>query len=171
MDTTSDDGRGAAGGGGPDGEPALANHAELLALLGAITETRLHRPTGREGWTVRHLLGAVAAADHALAHVLGALAEEPTEPQRFALRRLRGEVMFRAHMRHRQGLDELLAETHAEAEAALSAHGWLLDLLIDVDGSEAASAHDLLAERTALESEAIVALRAELPPGVELPSR
>jgi len=119
---------------------------------------------------VRHLLGAVAAADDALAHVLGALAEEPTAPQRFALRRLRGEVMFRAHMRHRNGLAELLTETQAAAEAAISAHGWLLDLPIGVEGSDTVSAHDLLGERAAIERAAIRALRAELPPGVEVPA-
>lgn len=170
MSTTGDEGDAAADGGSPDGDAAPPSRAELLALLGAVTETRLHQPTGREGWTVRHLLGAVAAADDTLAHVLGTLAEEPTAPQRFALRRLRGEVMFRAHMRHRQGLAELLTETHAAAEAALSAHGWLLDLPIDVEGSDAASAHDLLGERVAIERVAIRALRAELPPGVEVPA-
>ncbi len=154
--------------------------AALLALLGAITETRLHRPAETEGWTLRHLIGAVAAADRALAHVLDAVAAdppelaEPPEPTeltaapRFALRRLRGEVMYRAHMRNREGLAELLAETGAEAERALSAHGWLLDLPIEVEGSGVTSARDLLAERGERERAALQALRAELPPGVEL---
>jgi hypothetical protein len=169
VDDTRDERGAAADGGPPAGTPALEGRVELLALLHAITETRLYRPTGRDGWTVRHLLGAVAAADRTLAHVLGELAEEPTVRQRFRLRRLRGEVMYRAHMRHRQGLAELLAETDAEAEAALSAHGWLLDLPIEVEGSDATSAHDLLTERADSERGATRALRAELPPGVLVP--
>lgn len=150
-----------------DGPPP-ADRSELLALLGAITETRLYRPTETEGWTLRHVLGAVAAADRVLAHVLEVLAAEPTTPKHFTLRRVRGEVMYNAHMRHREGLGKLIEETYAEAEKAISVHGWLLDLPIEVVGSDAMSAHDLLAERAQLERAAVRELRAVLPPGTRL---
>ncbi len=142
-----------------------ADRGELLSLLGAITETRLNRPVGREGWTLRHALGAVAAADRVLAHVLGSFAAEPQAAARFHLRRLRGEIMYGAHMLRREGLQRLLEETHAEAETALRAHARLLDRPIEVEGSEAMSANDLLADRIEQERTAIRALRAALPPG------
>ncbi len=169
MEKISDESGTAANVTPPDSDFVLAGHTELLALLHAITETRLYRPTDPEGWTVRHLVGAVAAAEHALAYVLSELGKETTPPPRFALRRLRGEVMYRAHMRNREGLAELLAETHAEAAAALSTYRALLDLPIAVEHSEATRPHDLLSERANLERNAIRALRAELPPGSEVP--
>ena len=139
-----------------------ADRGELLSLLGAITETRLNRPVGRVSVIA---LGAVAAADRVLAHVLGSFAAEPQAAARFHLRRLRGEIMYGAHMLRREGLQRLLEETHAEAETALRAHARLLDRPIEVEGSEAMSANDLLADRIEQERTAVRALRAALPPG------
>ena len=138
---------------------------ELLSTLAAITETRLNRPTGREGWTVRHALGAVAASDRVLAHVLGALAAAPGAPARFGFRRLRGEVMYGAHMLQRDALARLLRETHAEAEGAIAAHAALLEHPIEAEGDGARSVGDLLADRAERERAALRALRQALPPG------
>lgn len=141
-----------------------AGREELLAVLAAITETRLNRPAGREGWTLRHALGAVAAADRVLSHVLASLAAEPGTTARFRLRRLRGEVMYRAHMLQRDALGRLLRQTHAEAESALAAHAALLGRAIEVEDGPSRSVGDLLARRAERERAALRALREALPP-------
>ena len=137
---------------------------ELLAVLAALTETRLHRPAGREGWTLRHALGAVAAADRVLAHVLASLAADPGTPARFRLRRLRGEVMYEAHMLQRDALGRLLRQTHAEAEGALAAHAALLGRTIEVEDGASWSVGELIADRAGRERTALRALREALPP-------
>ena len=134
-------------------------------MLAAITETRLNRPTGQEGWTLRHALGAVAAADRVLAHVLAALAAEPGATARFRLRRRRGEVMYGAHMLQREALGRLLQATQAEAESALAEHAALLDRPIDVEDGATRSVGDLIADRAERERAALRALREALPPG------
>ncbi len=140
-------------------------HDELLSTLAEITETRLNRATDREGWTIRHALAAVAASDRVLAHVLGSLAAESGAPGRFRFRRLRGEVMYEAHMLQRDALARLLQQTHAEAENALADHAALLDHPIEAEGDGARSVGDLLADRAKRERAALGALRQALPPG------
>jgi hypothetical protein len=112
----------------PDDQPALdprAAAAELRSLraglldaLERLPEARLYGHTPREGWTLRHTLSALAAADAELEHVLEAARRAGMLPPP---RRLRGEAMHRAHELRLPALRSHLAERTEHAAASLEA--------------------------------------------------
>ena len=128
--------------------------AALLELARAVPESRIYRTTARPGWTLKHELAALAAADRELLHVFeqlraGAFAHAaPRE-----LRRRFGEAMHVAQeLRFPQLLERLATDVERVVEAVLG-HPELSEPL-EQTGREAASLSDLVRDhaRRALEA-------------------
>ena len=94
--------------------------SELVALIEELPETRLSQPTQRHGWTLRHELSWLAAADEELRQRL----EPPagTDHEEPHWRRVRGEAMFAAQELRLAALREHLAASGASVAASLEAH-------------------------------------------------
>jgi hypothetical protein len=116
----------------------------LLDLIEELPETRLYRATDRLGWTIKHELSSLAAADEELEHVLERLREGPAHAE-LQLRRFRGERMWVAQELRLTPLREHLAATGERALAAVEAHAQeLADEPLSIAGRELASARDYL---------------------------
>lgn len=97
-----------------------ASRKELLALLDELPETRLSKPTTRQGWTLRHELSWLAAADEELLQRLeiafGSASDEPH------WRRVRGQAMHAAQELRLAALREHLGSSGERASASLRTH-------------------------------------------------
>ena len=102
-----------------------ALRTELVTLLEELPETRLSKPTPRHGWTLRHELSWLAAADEELRQRLelatGGAADEPH------WRRVRGEAMHAAQELRLAALREHLEESGSRLLASLEAHSERLE--------------------------------------------
>lgn len=104
----------------PDAAAFRAARHTLIELLEALPETRLSTATPRHGWTLRHELAWLAAADLELTtHIQLATAPTADEPH---WRRLRGEAMHLAQEMRLHALRDHLTETGNQAAATLEAH-------------------------------------------------
>lgn len=128
-----------------------ASRQELLALLDELPETRLSKLTSRQGWTLRHELAWLAAADEELLQRLeiafGSASDEPH------WRRVRGEAMHAAQELRLAALREHLGASGERANASLSEHASRLQDPVIRDNVEAHESHTqtaLTALRTAL---------------------
>ncbi len=134
-------------GSGDIGDLAAQLHALRAALLETIEElpeTRLYRATDRLGWTLKHELSSLAAADEELKHVLDRLraGEATAELQ---LRRFRGERMWAAQELRLAPLRQHLAATGEQAVAAVRAHAEaFVDAPLRIAGRELATAGEYL---------------------------
>jgi hypothetical protein len=100
-----------------------ALRGELLETLDGLSEARLFQSTERDGWTVRHELSGMAAADHELLHVLESLAAEAApvgESRSETLRRVRGEAMHRVQEQRLAGIRAQLGENATPVTAAIA---------------------------------------------------
>jgi hypothetical protein len=140
--------------GGDTGERGLEGlavqlHAlrrELLELIEELPETRLYRATDRLGWTIKHELSFLAAADEELEHVLERVREGQASAE-LQLRRFRGERMWLAQELRLAPLREHLAATGERAIAAVEAHAHeVTDAPLAIAGRELASAREYLEE-------------------------
>ncbi|MDA0352233.1 MAG: hypothetical protein O3A10_08485 [Chloroflexi bacterium] len=97
-----------------------ARRAVLIELLAELPETRLSKPTTRHGWTLRHELAWLAAADAELLQRLeltsGANNDEPH------WRRVRGEAMHAAQEMRLAALREHLATSGGLVATSLTKH-------------------------------------------------
>lgn len=97
-----------------------ARRAELIELLTELPETRLSKPTPRHGWTLRHELAWLAAADEELLqrleHRLSGATDEPH------WRRVRGQAMHTAQEMRLAALRDHLEASGARVSASLEAH-------------------------------------------------
>lgn len=106
----------------------------LLTLARTLPESKAYRATSRAGWTLKHELSSLAAADDELVHVLEEVRRR-AGPLAIALRRRRGETMHRVQqLRLRPLLDELEAGG-TRAAAALREHGHHLEHSAWAEGS------------------------------------
>ena len=123
-----------------------ALRSELLELIEELPETRLYRATDRLGWTIKHELSFMAAADEELEHVLERLSEGQASAE-LQLRRFRGERMWLAQELRLTPLREHLVATGDRALAAVEAHAHgLADAPLAITGRELASAREYLYE-------------------------
>ena len=124
---------------------------ELVALLETLSETRLSKPTAREGWTLRHEICWLAAVDEELRqrleHAAGSSAEEPQ------WRRVRGVAMFEAQDLRLAALREHLVSSGSSVAASLETHAARL---------EEPAIHDAIEAHHADTATAIETLRAAL---------
>lgn len=99
--------------------------AALVELLAELPETRLSKPTPRQGWTLRHELSWLAASDEELLRRLdpapGALADDAQ------WRRVRGQAMHTAQELRLAALREHLETSGARVAESLQAHATRLD--------------------------------------------
>ena len=123
----------------------------LVARLEELPETRLSKLTRRHGWTLRHELAWLAAADAELSARLelaaggatGAAGGSIEEPR---WRRLRGEAMHAAQELRLHALRDHLAESGRAATASVERRG---PLLATAAARAAIAAHDAAARRAA----------------------
>jgi hypothetical protein len=101
----------------PDATAFRASRHALIQLLEALPETRLSSATLRHGWTLRHELAWLAAADVELTTSIQLSTTD--EPH---WRRVRGEAMHLAQEMRLADLCAHLAQTGAQAASTLEAH-------------------------------------------------
>lgn len=136
--------------------------ASLLALARQIPETRIQRPTARSGWTLKHELAALAAADAELLRVLGEVRRRPS-PVTLDLRRDFAEEMLPLLESRLPPLLARLETRGAELEAALVEHHADLASPVAVEGRDVASAGDLAGAHLERARGAVATLQAALP--------
>ena len=101
-------------------EQVKSLRTELLTLLERLAETRLTRPTTRQGWTLRHEICWLAAADEELRQRLEIAAGNFTEEPQW--RRVRGVAMHEAQELRLAALCEHLNRSGRSLNASLKAH-------------------------------------------------
>ncbi len=133
--------------------------AALLGAIESLPETRLYRKTDREGWTLKHELSWLAAADEELEHVLERL-REAEGALTLQLRRFRGERMWEAQELRLAPLREHLAATGHRAAAAVEEHAHhVVDRPLGIAGRELATAADYLSAHLAVAREGLERVR------------
>ena len=115
----------------------------LLELAREVSELRIYRATARPGWTLRHELAALAAADAELLHVVEELRRRPS-PLALDLRRRYGETMHSMQELQLGALLDRLEEGGARVAATVREHPGLLARPLRVAGREVASLADYL---------------------------
>jgi hypothetical protein len=120
-------------------ETTAARDALLSAARG-LSESRIYGRTARAGWTLKHELSAVAAADRELVHLLGELARDVSvPPEGFDLRRGFGEAMHAVQELRLNALIERLEAGGAEVARGLGEHGAVLERPLRIVGREVGS--------------------------------
>ncbi len=104
----------------PDAATFRANRSALIELLESLPETRLSTATPRHGWTLRHELAWLAAADLELMTRIQLASGQATEEPQW--RRLRGEAMHLAQEMRLHALRDHLGQTGEQAAKTLEAH-------------------------------------------------
>ena len=104
----------------PDATAFRAARHNLIELLKALPETRFSTATPRHGWTLRHELAWLAAADLELTTRIQLATTPPADEPHW--RRLRGEAMHWAQEMRLHALRDHLAETGDQAATTLEAH-------------------------------------------------
>ncbi len=94
----------------------------LLELLRTLPESRAYRATERAGWTLKHELAALGAADVELVHVLDEL-KRRSGTVTLELRRRRAESMHALQSLRLTPLIERLEHDGGRAAEALAEHG------------------------------------------------
>lgn len=125
-------------------DDAIEAREALLTRARSLSESRMYGRTSRPGWTLKHELSAVAAADGELLHVLGELARDVTPPpEGFDLRRRFGEAMLAVQELRLSAVVERLEAGGVEVVERLREHGALLDRPLRIVGRELGSAAEL----------------------------
>jgi len=133
------------GGTADDGAASNAAHrlssqrTELIERLGDLPETRLSKPTPRHGWTLRHELAWLAAADEELLQRLALAAGSTSNEPHW--RRVRGEAMHAAQEMRLAALRTHLEESGVRAAASLREHEARLEQPPIRDALESHDAH------------------------------
>lgn len=113
----------------------LVQVREALIELGRrLPESRAYRATSRAGWTLKHELAALGAADDELVHVLDEVRRRAA-PIGLDLRRRRGETMHRLQQLRLTPLLDEVEQGGARAIEALREHGHHLDEGAWVEGA------------------------------------
>ena len=104
----------------PDAAAFRSARHTLIELLENLPETRLSTATPRHGWTLRHEIAWLAAADLELTTRIQLASGQATDEPHW--RRLRGEAMHVAQEMRLHALRDHLAETGNQAASTLEAH-------------------------------------------------
>lgn len=104
----------------------------LLELLRTLPESRAYRATERAGWTLKHELAALGAADAELVHVLDEL-KRRSGTVTLELRRRRAESMHALQSLRLTPLIERLEHDGGRAIEALAEHGHHLARSVHVE--------------------------------------
>ncbi|MCC6238668.1 MAG: hypothetical protein IT299_13995 [Dehalococcoidia bacterium] len=139
--------------------------AALLELLRTLPESRAYRATERAGWTLKHELAALGAADAELVHVLEELRRR-SGTLTLELRRRRAESMHSLQNLRLTPLIERLEAGGAAAAESVAAYGHHLARAVHVEqaaeGATPASASALAHAYRARVTAAIETLRGAL---------
>lgn len=137
----------------------------LLALARELPESRAYRATERAGWTLKHELSALAAADLELVHVLEELRRR-SGTVTLELRRRRAEAMHAVQNIRLTPLIERLEQGGAAVTEALAEHGHHLARAVHIEhaaeGAEPSEATKLAHAYRERVQAAIAALKAAL---------
>ncbi len=104
----------------------------LLELLRTLPESRAYRATERAGWTLKHELAALGAADAELVHILEELRRR-SGTLTLELRRRRAETMHGLQSLRLTPLIERLEHGGAAAVESLAEHGHHLARAVHVE--------------------------------------
>jgi hypothetical protein len=104
----------------------------LLELVRALPESRAYRATERAGWTLKHELAALAAADVELTHVLEELRRR-SGTVTLELRRRRAETMHGLQSMRLTPLIDRLEHDGARAIETLAEHGHHLARAVHIE--------------------------------------
>lgn len=104
----------------------------LVELLRTLPESRAYRATERAGWTLKHELSALGAADLELVHVLDEL-KRRSGTVTLELRRRRAETMHALQSLRLTPLIERLEQDGARAAEALAEHGHHLARAVHIE--------------------------------------
>jgi hypothetical protein len=106
--------------------------AALIEALRTLPESRAYRASERAGWTLKHELSALGAADSELLHVLDELRRR-SGTVTLELRRRRAESMHALQSMRLTPLTERLEQDGARALEALAEHGHHLARAVHID--------------------------------------
>jgi hypothetical protein len=104
----------------PDAASFRDSRHTLVELLESLPETRLSTATPRHGWTLRHELAWLAAADLELTTRIQLARDQTSDEPHW--RRLRGEAMHLAQEMRLHALRDHLTQTGDQAATTLEAH-------------------------------------------------
>ncbi|HJM89279.1 MAG TPA: hypothetical protein QF624_06590 [Dehalococcoidia bacterium] len=125
-------------------EQASAARTALLEQAGSISESRIYRNTDRAGWTLKHELSSVTAADAQLIHVARELTRGRSWPSDgLDVRRLFAEAMHSVQNVRLKVLRERLAADGERVTLALTEHRDALERPLTLVGHEVTSFSDL----------------------------
>ncbi len=122
---------------------AGAARSALLQHARAVSESRVFGRTDRPGWTLKHELASVAAADHELLHVFAELARGRALPEGFDLRRRFAEAMHVVQELRLSRIVERLEDGGTALAGQLDGHSELLERPLKLAGREARSLGEL----------------------------
>ena len=106
--------------------------AAFIEALRTLPESRAYRATGRVGWTLKHELSALGAADVELLHVIDELRRR-SDTVTLELRRRRAEAMHGLQNMRLSPLIERLEQDGARALEALAEHGHELARAVHIE--------------------------------------
>ena len=106
--------------------------AALIEALRALPESRAYRASERVGWTLKHELSALGAADAELTHVIEELRRR-SDTVTLELRRRRAETMHGLQSMRLTPLIERLEQDGARAIEALAEHGHELARAVHIE--------------------------------------
>ena len=106
--------------------------AALIEALRTLPESRAYRASERVGWTLKHELSALGAADAELVHVLEELRRR-SGTVTLELRRRRAETMHALQSMRLSPLTERLEHDGARAIEALAEHGHELARAVHIE--------------------------------------
>ncbi|MSP21566.1 MAG: hypothetical protein EXR66_00825 [Dehalococcoidia bacterium] len=106
--------------------------AAFIEALRTLPESRAYRASERVGWTLKHELSALGAADTELLHVLDELRRR-SGTLTLELRRRRAETMHSLQSLRLTPLIERLTQDGARALEALAEHGHELARMVHIE--------------------------------------
>lgn len=124
-------------------DEAGAARSALLEHARSVSESRVFGRTDRPGWTLKHELASVAAADGELLHVFGELMRGRALDQGLDLRRRFAQAMHTMQELRLSRIVERLEESGATLARQIDEHAELLERPLKLAGHEARSLGDL----------------------------
>lgn len=136
-------------------DQASVARAALLGHARSLSESRAYGKTDRPGWTLKHELASVVAADGELLHLLGELRRGRALHAGLDLRRRFAQAMHAVQELRLSRIVERLEEGGAAFARQIDGHGELLARPLTLAGSEARSLGELAHEHVERVREAV----------------
>jgi hypothetical protein len=124
-------------------DDADAARSALLEHVRSVSESRVFGRTDRPGWTLKHELSSVTAADGELLHVIGELKRGRVLHEGLDLRRRFAETMHSVQQLRLSRIVERLEQDGAAFASQIGEHAHLLEQPLQLAGREARSLGDL----------------------------